>query len=211
MPTIEERIKSGIQYRDMQLRAADQAASMIVEGYATTYNQPYLLWGDGEEELWEEIDARACDHADMSDVIFQVNHEGRVFARTRNDTLTIGSDAVGLHTLADLTNSDGGPGVYSDIKGGYLDRMSWAFTVKNDKWESYTQTRDGKEIRVHKRTILEVGKVYDVSVVSIPANDFTSISARSLVDGMRAKEAAEAAAAVKRSSQIHKIKILLEV
>lgn len=53
-----------------------------VEGYATTFNAPYLLYEfeDGTK-IYERIDAHALDSADMSDVIMQYDHEGRVFAR----------------------------------------------------------------------------------------------------------------------------------
>lgn len=194
MSTIEDRIREGMQYRTlcMQASAADEGAdSYVVEGYASTFNQPYILWSDGDEEYREQVDAHAFDRADLSDVIMQYDHNGRVFARTRNNTLELRTDAQGLFIHADLGGTEEGRKLHSEIRGGYIDRMSFAFTIRDDTWESWTEVRDGVQIRVHQRTILNVERVYDVSAVSMPANDFTSISARSLVDGCRAREAVE--------------------
>lgn len=115
----------------------------------------------------------------MSDVIFQYNHEGRVFARTRNNTLELRSDDKGLLINADLGGTEIGRELYEEIKGGYTDKMSFGFTVRGDVWEQ--RTENGFEISV--RTITDVGKLFDVSAVSIPANDATSISVRNLCDG----------------------------
>ncbi len=213
MSTIEDRIQGGMQYRDlrMQASAADEGAdSYVVEGYASTFNQPYILWSDGDEEYREQVDAHAFDGADLADVIMQYDHNGRVFARTRNNTLELRTDEQGLFIHANLGGTEEGRKLHSEIRGGYIDRMSFAFTVRNDTWESWTEVRDGAQIRVHLRTILNVERVYDVSAVSMPANDFTSISARSLIDGCRAREAAEAAKAESRAQKIKKIKIFME-
>lgn len=212
MPAIDERIRNGIQYRALRLEArAQEDSSCIVEGYASTFNQPYVLMRYGDEEYREQIDPAAFDQCDMSDVIFQYNHEGRVFARTRNKTLTVSTDQNGLLVRADLGGTEEGRRLYEEIKGGYTDRMSFGFTVKNDTWAHFKETNDGKTVHVYLRTITAVDKLYDVSAVSLPANDYTSISARSLVDGLRARDAAEAAEAENRSKRIQKIKILLEV
>lgn len=211
MPTIEERIRSGIQYRAMRVEARKATDdSCIVEGYASTFNQPYVLWRYGDEEYREQVDPAAFKDCDMTDVIFQYNHEGRVFARTRNQTLQVSTDAVGLFIRADLGGTEAGRQLYQEIQGGYTDRMSFGFTVLDDSWAHFKETTDGKETHVYLRTITKVGKLYDVSAVSLPANDSTSISARSLVDGYRAKEAAEAAKAELRNKHIRKIKIFME-
>lgn len=211
MPKPEQRILNGIQYRTMRMEARDgQQSECIAEGYASTFNQPYVLLREGEYEYREQIDPNAFADADMSDVIFQYNHEGRVFARTRNHTLTVSTDSTGLFVRADLSGTEEGRKLYDEIKGGYTDRMSFGFTVRDDNWTHFTETHDGVETRVYLRTITRVQKLYDVSAVSIPANDYTQISARALVDGMREKAAAEAAAAEKRSKQTRIIKLLLE-
>ena len=204
---IMERIKSGTQYRNLVLETRDTDNDQkIVEGYASTFNQPYTLYNDGELVINEQVDARAFDEANVSDVIFQYNHEGRVFARTRNNTLEIAPDEKGLFIRADLSGTEEGRKLYEEIKGGYTDRMSFGFTVTEDRTE---KTAD--EPRTYLRTITKVGRLFDVSAVSVPANDFTEISARSYVDGILDKERADALAVEQRERQKQKIRILMEV
>jgi HK97 family phage prohead protease len=124
----------------------------------------------------------------MSDVIMQYNHEGRVFARTRNNTLSLTSDEHGLLIEADLGGTEIGRQLFDEIDGGYTDRMSFGFTVDADE---VSEEREKGKRTIYLRTITRIGKLYDVSAVSIPANDGTEISARSLVDGLIEKEKAE--------------------
>ena len=201
---ILDRIKSGTQYRSLKLEADDDR--MIVEGYATTFDQPYRLYEDNNMVINEQVDARAFDGAQLGDVIFQYNHTGRVFARTRNNTLEITPDEKGLFIRADLSGTEEGRKLYEEIKGGYTDRMSFGFTVAEDRTD-----KTGDDPRTYLRTITKIGRLYDVSAVSIPANDFTEISARSYVDGILDREKAEALAAEQRKRQIQKIRILMEV
>ena len=204
---ILDRIKAGTQYRNLVLEIRDSDGDkMIVEGYATTFNQPYRLYEDNNMVINEQVDARAFDEAQLSDVIFQYNHEGRVFARTRNDTLEITPDEKGLFIRADLSGTEEGRKLYEEIKGGYTDRMSFGFTVAEDRTD---KTAD--DPRTYLRTITKIGRLFDVSAVSIPANDFTEISARSYVDGILDKERADALAAEQRERQKQKIRILMEV
>ena len=166
------------EYRNLaELLAPDEEKR--VKGYATTFDRPYRLWGDNSVEIWEVVDRNAFAKTDTSDVIMQFDHQGRVFARTRNNTLALRSDEHGLLIDADLGGTEIGRELYEEIKGGYIDRMSFGFTVRGDEWEE--RMEDGVEIRT--RRITDIGKLYDVSAVSIPANDSTSISVRSLVDG----------------------------
>lgn len=152
----------------------------IVQGYASTFDDPYLLWTDDEVEIWETVDRGAFSETDMDDVIMQYDHQGRVFARKRNNTLEVDPDERGLFIRADLGGTDIGRELYQEIEGGYTDRMSFGFTVKDQKRE-IEEREDGKTKVL--RTILAVGKLYDVSAVSLPANPGTSISARFL-DGV---------------------------
>ena len=140
-----------------------------VEGYATTFNAPYLLYEfeDGTK-IYERIDAHALDNADMSDVIMQYDHTGRVFARQSNGTLILQPDEKGLFVAADLGKTDLARGLHQDIEAGMITKMSWGFTVAEDSYDKLT----------HTRTILKITKVYDVSAVSIPANGDTEISTR---------------------------------
>ena len=202
-----DRIKSGTQYRSLVLEIRDpDNDEMVVEGYATTFNQPYELYRDSELVINEQVDQRAFDEANVGDVIFQMNHEGRVYARTRNNTLEITPDEKGLFIKADLSGTEEGRKLYEEIKGGYHDRMSIGFTVAEDRTE-----KTAENPRTYLRTITKIGRLFDVSAVSIPANDFTEISARSYVDGILDKEKADALAAEQRRRQIQKIRILMEV
>lgn len=170
---------SNREYRNLAevLAPSDE---MVVRGYATTYNQPYLLWRDANVELWEQVDRDAFANTDMGDVIMQYDHQGRVFARVKNKTLVLRSDEHGLGIEADLGGTAIGRELFEEIKGGYTTKMSFGFTVKSDEWTK--RTEDG--IEKNLRTITEVGKLYDVSAVSLPANDATEISVRSLSDGL---------------------------
>lgn len=169
-------IKPTREYRALPAPLTVQAASKridteyYIEGYATTFDKPYLLYEfeDGTK-FYERIDAHALDGADMSDVILQYNHEGRVFARQSNKTLVLVPDYKGLLVAADLSKTDLARGLYQDIAAGMITKMSWAFTVAEESYDRTTRTR----------TILKIKKVYDVSAVSIPANGDTEISARS--------------------------------
>lgn len=180
-------MKSDREYRNfiLEVRKAEDGSDdgkMIVRGYASTFNEPYELYNDGEYILREQVDPKAFDEADMSDVIFQYNHEGRVFARVSNDTLQVSSDSKGLAIEADLGGTEIGRALYEEIRGGYTNKMSFGFVVDEEKRE-VTEDRENHTVEV-LRTITKVRKVYDVSAVSIPANDGTSISVRALSDGV---------------------------
>ena len=179
-------VKSDREYRDMtmEVRTAENEEApeerKVVTGYASTFNEPYTLYEDDGWRFNEVVDARAFDNTDMSDVIMQYDHEGRVFARMSNNTLTVTPDEKGLLIEADLGGTELGRQLFEEIRGGYTNKMSFGFTVDG---EDYLDTKDvdGKALTV--RTITSVRKLYDVSAVSLPANDATSISVRSLTDG----------------------------
>lgn len=210
MKTILEKLDEGRQYRDIDMsrieRRAEDNGDMIVEGYATTFEQPYLLWKEAGFEIWEVIDRNSFAHADMRDVIMQYNHEGRVFARGSNGTLAVGPDDVGLHTRARLSGTTLGREIYEEIDGGYSTKMSFGFTVEKDE-RIREEDRETGFIKVTRR-ILSISKLYDVSVVSLPANDATSISARSFAEGVIREILEERQEALKRARQKQKIRIL---
>lgn len=171
-------VKNDREYRNMtmEIREPEEGADqkMIVEGYASTFDEPYKLYSGEGWELWETVDRSAFDDTDMSDVIMQYNHEGRVFARTRNNTLSVEPDEKGLFISADLGGTEIGRELYEEISGGYTDRMSFGFTVTGDMEE---REQNDAGVWIYTRHITSVGKLFDVSAVSIPANDGTSISA----------------------------------
>lgn len=183
------------EYRAMTMAAVEDQ-DMTVRGYATTFNSPYTLYEDKDMILQEVIDRDALKDTDMSDIIMQYDHEGRVFARTSNNTLTVMPDDHGLAVEADLGGTDLGRGLFQEIKGGYTNKMSWGFSVNKDKdeWRSETAP-DGRSLET--RVIKSVRKLYDVSAVSLPANDATEISARNLADGVIERVKAERLEAMK--------------
>lgn len=175
-------IKSDREYRtfllpEMQFRAVEDE-QYIVEGYATTWNDPYTMFEFDGVQYKEQIDRDALAGADMSDVIFLYNHEGMVYARQSNGTLQLSVNDQGLHIRADLSSTEASRQMYESIKSGLVTQMSWAFTIADEEY-------DEKE---HLRSIRSVRKVYDVSAVSIPANPNTDISARSYWDGVIEQE-----------------------
>ena len=206
-------VKSEREYRDMtmEIRSAEtedveQEERKVVKGYASTFNEPYTLYEDDSWRFNEVVDANAFDSTDMSDVIMQYDHEGRVFARISNNTLTVTPDERGLLIEADLSGTELGRQLYEEIRGGYTNKMSFGFTVDG---EDYLDTKDvdGKALTV--RRITSVRKLYDVSAVSLPANDATSISVRSLTDGEIERIQAERLEAEKL--ELRRKKLMLEI
>ena len=179
-------VKKDREYRDMtmEIRTAENEEApeerKVVRGYASTFNEPYTLFETDDWRFNEVVDARAFDNTDMSDVIMQYDHEGRVFARMSNNTLTVIPDERGLLIEADLGGTELGRQLFEEIRGGYTNKMSFGFTVDGEDTVD-TKDTDGEALTV--RTITSVRKLYDVSAVSLPANDATSISVRSLTDG----------------------------
>ena len=206
-------VKSEREYRDMtmEIRSAEneeveQEERKIVTGYASTFDEPYTLYEDDDWRFNEVVDSKAFDNTDMSDVIMQYDHAGRVFARMSNNTLTVTPDEKGLLIEADLGGTELGRQLFEEIRGGYTNKMSFGFTVDG---EDYLDTKDvdGKALTV--RTITSVRKLYDVSAVSLPANDATSISVRNLTDGEIERIQAERLEAERL--MLRKKKLMLEI
>lgn len=217
---MKKKLNEGRQFRkslNPELRTASDGedGEMIVEGHATTFNQPYDLysyrdnWDGYDVIVKEQIDANAFNECDMSDVIMQYDHEGRVLARTRNNTLEVSTDETGLYIKADLSKSELGAGLYKDIKNGIIDRMSFAFTVDGDSMTK--ETDETNKTITMLRTITKIGKLYDVSAVSIPANDGTDISARSYSDGVIEQLKAERLEELNRERQKKALRLKLRL
>ena len=204
---MQKKLDNGREYRSMTMavRAAQDDSKLMVEGYATTFGEPYVLYESKNYKFLEQVDPHAFDECDMSDVIFQYDHEGRVFARTRNKTLELTIDSKGLLVRADLSGTDEGKKLHQEIAGGYTDRMSFGFVVAEDKREYIEDVNAGTV--TYTRTITKISKLYDVSAVSIPANDMTSISARKFSDGVISEFESERICREKKK----KIKLMMEV
>lgn len=160
------------EIRLAELRALDlENDNQLVQGYALVFDQPTVLYEYGGVEYKEVIARGALDEADLTDVPFKYNHSDNVMimARTRNKTLQLTIDDTGLLINADLAKTTSGKDMYELIRRGDIDKMSFAFRVKEDSYDRETNTR----------TILKISKLYDVAAVDMPAYDQTSISARS--------------------------------
>lgn len=161
----------------------DDNRKYMVEGYASTF-EPYTLWTteDGVE-IKEQISPDAFNETDFSDVVFRIDHEGPVFARTSNDLIDLSVDDHGLKSIIDLSKTEKARGVFEDIEAGMYPQMSFAFTVEREAWDRET----------HTRHIEKIGKLYDVSAVSFPANPGTEIgvSLRDRLNGEIEAELAE--------------------
>lgn len=208
MPVSNEREYRSFHVSELETRDGNDG-SMIVEGYATTFNHRYMLYDMGDYAVDEEIAPEAFDKTDMTDVIMQYDHEGRIFARVRNKTLELDVDSHGLHIRAHLEGTDIGRQLNQEIKGGYTDKMSIGFTVAKDEW-TYEEDHERNRMVAHRR-ITAIKKLYDVSAVSLPANDATEISARRLSDGVIAEIKAERLAAEQRERKIAILKLMTEV
>lgn len=203
MPLLQNR-----QYRALSFATPPKAekknkfdSDCYVEGYAATY-EPYLLFEEAGKKVYEEFLPECFRNCDMSDVIFQFDHAGKVFARMSNNTLTVEPDNIGLFVCADLSKTTAARGMYEDINTGLVNKMSWGFLPDYDTLE-VVETGSTITIRHHN-----IKKMFDVSAVSIPANNNTDIQARNFADGAIGEMMKEIQ---KRKNHIRKIKLLLEV
>lgn len=180
-------IRDNREYRNMPLlrekREEGDEKSYVVEGYASTFDE-YELWRDGDVSFCERIEPDAFRECDMSDVVFLLDHTGRVYARTKNGSVKLGVDNHGLYSKIDLSRSSSARAVKEDIECGNYDQMSFAFTVVEDSIEH------DREAKKYLRVIKRVGKLFDISAVGFPANPNTEIgvSARSAFDGFIEEE-----------------------
>jgi len=205
---VDEREYRDIRIEEIEVRTLEDGQD-VVEGYATTFDDPYLLWDDGEYRFYESVDRHAYDETDMSDVIMQYNHEGPVYARGGNGTLTITTDDHGLKIRAYLGGTARGKQLLEEIRGRYTTKMSQGFRVEKEKREIVEDKETGKTDIF--RTILKVKKLYDVSAVSLPANDATEITSRNLGEGVIAEVKQEKLARKARELHKSKIRLLMEV
>lgn len=169
-----------------------------VEGYAARY-EPYILYEDESGPVYERFEPGCFANCDMTDIIFQYDHCGKVMARTGNGSLIVEPDEKGLFIAADLSRTEAARGMYDEIKTGMVTKMSWRFTLGD-----YYYDQDSRTI-VHRT----VKKIYDVSGVSIPANDNTEINARAWVNGEIAQAARSEAELEERRRKL-RLKIYLQ-
>lgn len=201
-------MKPDREYRSMELRIMEPPESeektYKVEGYASTFDTYTLMTIDGIDYK-ERIEPTAFDEADLSDVVFRVDHEGRVYARSSAGTVEVWADEHGLATRADLTRTAAARELFADIEAGNYPQMSFAFVV--------AENGDSYDRETHTRTINRIAKVFDVSPVSFPANPYTqlSVATRDYFNGVIEAEKAERLERERRIKQQNLIKLLAEV
>lgn len=199
-------MKSDREYRTLNLeveKREEGEPSYIVRGYASTF-QPYVLWTTEEGiDIKEVIDPDAFKEADLSDVVFRVDHEGAVYARSSAGTLEIGVDDHGLYDKADLSKTARARALFEDIAAGNYPKQSFAFSVAEDSYDKTT----------HTRTIRKIAKVYDVSPVSFPANPTTEldIATRNFINGVIDGEKAERLENEKRSKAKARLELKIKL
>ena len=172
------------EYRNMTFEVRQDGAdpSFLVEGYASTF-EPYKLFEMDGVPIYERIEPTAFDEADMSDVVYRIDHEGRVYARSSAGTIKLDIDERGLHHITDLSKTSGSREHFEDIEAGLYPQMSFAFTVEEEHFDDENKTR----------IIDRIAKVFDISAVSFPANPTTEIHVRDHFHGvMEMEKAAEA-------------------
>lgn len=176
-PTDKIKLKNERQIRALQVFTPANTKRIdsdhYVEGYAARY-EPYVLYELDDGPIYERFEPGCFDGCDMSDVIFQLNHQGTVMARQSNGSLIVEADQTGLFTAADLGRTEAARRLYEEISTGMITKMSWGFILGEHYYDSETRTIVHKTVR----------KIFDVSAVSIPANQNTEINARSWADGV---------------------------
>lgn len=180
--TLNREVRGGIP---AEIRADD--AGIKVSGYAAVFNQETDIGG-----MFREVIAPGAFKAAIKrdDVVFLINHEGLPLARTRSGTLKLTEDDHGLRIETELDADD--PDVKSIVgkmKRGDLDKMSFAFRATKQEWD------DTQEPPI--RTVNEA-ELFDVSIVTSPAYDGTSIALRSLDDARKEVKTKNFNAAAKR-------------
>ena len=172
------------EYRNMtfEVREDGDQPSFLVEGYASTF-EPYTLMEIDGLDYNEQIDTHAFDETDMTDVVYRIDHEGKVFARSSAGTIKLDIDEHGLHQVTDLSKTKAGREHFEEIRAGLYPQMSFAFTVAEDHYDADTRTR----------IVDKVAKIYDISSVAFPANDTTELHIRDYFNGViEAEKIAEA-------------------
>lgn len=179
---------------NFELRKGLDSEEDTVFGIPVVFNRATCLFEYDGVKFYEVIDRHAFDSCDMSDVIFNYNHGGRIAARTRNKTLQLNINESQMEMNAFLGGTTFGKELLEEIRGGYVDKMSFAFDIA-DGGSEYDQA-------THTRTITKIKKLYDVSAVDFPAYEATSINARSFFNEQLDKQKKELEEQEKRKKKI---------
>lgn len=192
----------------VEIRKSEESEGMTLKGTPIVFNQSTDIGG-----WWEEsIDPGAIDEETLRDVRLLVNHDfnGIPLARsrrnTKNSTMRLSIEADGVSMEADLDEKNPkAVELYSAVERGDVSGMSFAFLVDGDIW-------DNLDSEYPKRTITHISEIYEVSAVTWPAYEQTSISSRSLESGKESLAEARKAldCAKKRAAKIAELNQKLE-
>lgn len=165
--------KMNKETRLAELHLEENEGKMVLEGYAIVFENETLI-GDEDNGFLEIVDRNALNETLMKDVPMKYNHMDSflIIARTKNKSLRLTVDNIGLKVHAELIDTKSNEDIYKMVKAELLDKMSFAFTVANQSWD--------RSDKIPVRRILGIERLYDVSIVDFPAYDATSIYARSL-------------------------------
>lgn len=162
---MENKIVRTADIKVVKRSVEDGAETREVEGIACVFNQSTDLgW------FTEEIDARAFDECDMSDVVLNFNHDNNlILARTTNGSLHLSVEADGLHQRATIVDTTNGRDVLTLVREGLISKMSFAFSVEENEWIERNGEKD-------HRVITKIGRLFDCSLVTFPAYSQTKVS-----------------------------------
>ncbi len=210
--SLKERMVRSTDYnRIVEVRAAqhkedEKDDEMIIEGRAVVYDEDTLLFSfqdpfaDEEEtiEVHEIIDRHALDETDTKDCFLKFNHSDEVLplARTKNGSLELRNEEDGLYIRAKLPNTQQARDLYTLVKEGIIDKMSFAFTIDEERCEQ-EEDKDNHLTR-YTYTVLKIRKLYDVAAVNLPAYESTDLYARRHGDVETLREKVESDRAEKR-------------
>lgn len=203
-------MKKEIRTFDFEVRAEENERGKTLTGVPIVFNaRSNLGWYD------EIIESGALDETDLKDVRFLVNHNTDMIplARSRNNNenstmqMTVGDEGMTIRVDLDTENNADAKALYSAVSRGDISGMSFMFTVDKDSWEEQQSEHPTRRIN-------EIGRVFEVSAVTFPAYNATSINARGLSDALEgARASLESAKAEQREIERRKqkIRILTEV
>jgi len=185
-------ITNNRQYRNFDFETKE----MRVEGQAVTFENPTLMFEVDGMQFYEVISRSAFEEAKIDDVVLVIDHKGKPAAKTKNGTLELKANESGLFISADLSRNATGRELHEDIENGFYDKMSFAFTISSESYDKKTRTR-----RIEK-----IDRLYDVSAVTFPAYENTSINARSFFEVEAEKENKLNAEAIKHERAMNELK-----
>lgn len=140
-----------------------------ISGYAIVFNKPSKPIPDGKSSFTEIIDPKALENTDLSDVVMLSNHDySKPLATVKAGTLKLDVDEKGLHFEATLPNTTDGSDTFENVKAGNIDSASFRFANASDQW---SKDENGNITR----TITNIGDIFEISSVTIPAYDDSSV------------------------------------